>query len=155
VVYLMIKLAGCLSKAMWWLGPRRDRVYYWHEAGKTARRIWIKGLGFRIGRERHPRSKAKEGGSIKWQTPQTSVLFSHIPIQKSQALSVGGGAEGVFPSLFDEWSLRPEFIQVDAVLSCLELSAFSAGIYGMFGSIDPNSSPQCGWAVDDHEAILP
>jgi hypothetical protein len=46
-------------------------------------------------------------------------------------------------------------IQRDVVLSYLGISAFFAGIYGEFGSIDPNSSPQCGWALDDHEAILP
>jgi hypothetical protein len=54
------------------------------------------GLGFTFGRERDPKRKAKaEAGSIKYQTPQTSLLFSHLSILKwLQALSSSGGVQG-------------------------------------------------------------
>ena len=70
-------------------------LYYQQEAGNSVRRFDL-GLGFRFGRERDPKRKGKaEAGSIKYQTPQTSLLFSHLPILKwLHALSVSGGVQG-------------------------------------------------------------
>jgi hypothetical protein len=53
--------------------------------------------------------------------PHTSVFFLHIPIKKSEALSVRGGVEDLCTPCLMSRQLRLEFIQLDYILSYMEL----------------------------------